>query len=137
MYQYIECFEWQYDQHSKPSYSEIWLYTTPDKKILVIAAEPGNDYKGMSITNGVERVATEVTRRLGIQFDYFVEYYPPGPGRSIESAETFDLVRFKKAEGMRASYHGFIWDDPDWRRITRAEIEAIVGQPVLKFEVSR
>lgn len=66
--QFFECFEYRYDQHSNPGFCELWVYQTPDNKTLVIAAEPGNDYEGPSVTNSIERIATEVTNRLGIHF---------------------------------------------------------------------
>lgn len=129
----IECFEYTFDRYSNPGYCEIFVYLCPDGKTLVIAAEPGNDYEGPSVTNTIERIATEVTKHLGIHFDYFVEYYPPLNGH-MRRGETFDLVTFQPSQAFRRDYVGLMYQQPDWKHATRSEIEALTGCPVLVFE---
>lgn len=83
---------------------------------LVIASETD---EGMSVTNAVETIATEVVRRYGIDPKrmLFVEHYPPEQ-RPQPWGESYDLVTF--------SWDGTTARNPDWRPLSPAEFQDIL-----------
>ena len=107
--------------HACPSYCWLRIYTTPGRSI-VLATEM-HDNPGTSITNAAERLAMEVTRTFGLALDAltWVEHYPERPSLT----ETFDLVTFTHtAQGLQC---------PEWRRLSQAQVEAMLGQPLIPW----
>lgn len=81
-------------------------------KGLVIVTQLDND--GLSITNGIEEIATQLSMRKIVELEggfSLIEHYPHS---GVD--ETFDWVFFEK---------GFT--NPSWRPTTRAKLEAEFG----------
>src|SRR5512146_1183266 len=135
----------------KRSRCDLVIFEAPGELPLVLAAEP-DDHPGMSVTNAVESLASQVWRELrprardGIRF---VEYYPirdrmyrrrkqQQPDWSVprEHDETFDLVTFEVGGTWRdlPSYVGgpsYTLRRPRWQRISRAHVVAWIGDETL------
>ena len=110
--------------HGCPSYCWLRIYTAPDRTV-VIATEV-NENPGTSITNMAEHLATEVTRTFGLSLDALV-WIEHSHDRLVIGGRprlpaSFDLVTFTcTPQGLRA---------PQWQRISQAEVEALIGQPL-------
>ena len=107
-----------------PSSCWLRLYQAPDRTV-VIATEV-DDNPGPSMTNMAEHLATEVTWTFGLSLDalVWIEHYPARRvvGGRPRLAASFDLVTFTcTPQGLRA---------PQWQRISQAEVEALIGQPL-------
>jgi len=88
---------------------------------VVIATElPANP--GTSVTNAAESLALDTWLRLGRPSPFtWIEHYPQR-GKRRNLAETFDRVDFVLTQ------RGF--ERPTWTRMTRDQVEQLVGQPV-------
>src|SRR5207244_3711118 len=109
-----------------------WLriYTAPDRTV-VIATEV-NENPGTSITNMAEHLATEVTRTFGLSHDalVWIEHYPARRvlGGYPRLAESLDLGTFTwTPQGLRA---------PQWRRVSKEQVETLMGQPLAPHRVA-
>jgi hypothetical protein len=102
---------------------------------VVVATElPENENTG--IANAVEELAADVLAgylpdRAGEDRPFvWIEHYPPGPGGR---GETFDLVTFEHYH-PRHELRGGRWrlaiGAPVWRRLTREQVEALIGGPL-------
>jgi hypothetical protein len=96
--------------------------------VVVIASELA-DNPGTSVTNWAEHLVTAACRQYG--FDpsriLWIEHYPDRrtPGKTQRDPifeEHFDLVSFHR-EDTRFSR-------PTWTRITRRQVETLLGQPL-------
>jgi len=106
--------------------------------IVILTELSTND--GPSVTNSVEQLAAEIlTRYLGEQDGLeppfaLVEHYPDtGCRRDHLGAEHFDLVTFahyRPRAHWQSPWRGVIqnFGEPDWRRISRADVEQLIGQ---------
>jgi hypothetical protein len=110
--------------HACPSYCWLRIYTAPGQSVVLATEMPDNP--GTSITNAAERLAMEVTRTFGLALDTltWIEHYPEREGRNRHPPlpASFDLVTFTPtAQGLRS---------PQWRRLSQAQVEAMLGQPL-------
>jgi len=98
---------------------------TDETAYLVIATER-DDNPGTSVTNMAEHLAWAVWRYLECPAAFtWIEHYRDRAlfGGRPQFKETFDIVTFKRdARGRFFS--------PDWRPVTKSEIERLVGCPV-------
>jgi hypothetical protein len=106
------------------SYCWLRVYTAIDQTV-VIATEV-EDNPGMSITNAVAALATEVARRFAIPLDglTWIEHYPERivEGGRLRIPEMLDQVSFMPGPAECAR--------PEWRHLQKAEVEAMIGQPI-------
>ncbi len=102
--------------------------------VVVLTELPFNN--NTSVTNLVEYLAAEVLasylpERIGRKPPFHcVEHYPRGGGSRLP--ETFDLVTFDLAIPERRRVHGGELSSlgtPHWQRITRGELERLIGHP--------
>ncbi len=110
-----------------PSICRIRVYHEEGQPSVVIATEiEGNE--GTSVTNIAEHLATHWARDAAtgdVGEIVWIEHYPErrnDRGNRVFE-ETFSLVTFRR--GKRGEY-----TCPEWRYISRAEVEAITGAPV-------
>ncbi len=112
-------------------YLRVW---TGRGQLPVVVATEMPDNEGTSITNAAELVAAQVWEQLlpeAREGFVWIERYPAGRDRTgrvaPESAldgESLDLVTFALTGGHRLEMR----EDPHpWRRITRIDVEAMVG----------
>ncbi len=106
--------------------------------VVILTELATND--GPSVTNTVEQLAAEIlTRYLGEQDGLeppfvLVEHYPDtGCRRDHLGAEHFDLVTFAHYQPRarwQGPHRGMLqrFGEPDWRRISRADVEQLIGQ---------
>ncbi len=116
--------------HGCLSYCWLRCSTTPEQTIMI--ATEVNENPGTSITNMAERLATEVTRTFGLARDtlIWIEHYPARRviGGRPRLPESFDRVTFTHTPQSFRS--------PQWRRISQAEVEALIGQPLTPQSVA-
>jgi hypothetical protein len=102
--------------------------------VVVLSELPSNN--NTSVTNLVECLAAEVLtdyfpERIGQNPAFHcVEHYPRKPGSPL--LESFDLVTFELTIPKRRLAHGkyrLSLGTPRWRRITRGELERMIGRP--------
>lgn len=109
-----------------------------DETNVVIVTEPinsdGSDRQnGLSITNGIELIATGLYR-LGFNWEYFVEHYPERSVNRISRttggryydplfSENFALVNFEKFHPNAP----VIFGNPVWDHIERSALDDLVG----------
>jgi hypothetical protein len=109
---------------SHSSYCWLRVYTAPDQAV-VIATEVA-DNPGISITNAVESLATQVAQRFAIPFDTltWIEHYPERivNGGRLTIPESFDQVTFMQGPT------GF--DRPEWRHLQQSQVEALIGEAI-------
>ncbi len=90
---------------------------------VVVMTEPP-DNPGMSITNAVEAVATQVGAREGLDpartiwLEHYPDRHPPGMERDRMFDESYDLVRFAWA-GLTATR-------PAWKRLDTDVADALM-----------
>lgn len=117
-YEIIEHKGW----HNK-GYCAVWTSVSGayGKNVFVVMAEPLS-YNGVSVTNAVEIVASEVVRRYNLNPGYctFIEHY--SSKLSWRSDESFAFVSFNWNNGKASS--------PDWRHTTRQLVEELIGREV-------
>jgi hypothetical protein len=97
-----------------------------DSGMTVVIATELPDNPGTSITNWAEFLATEMRRRFvapgaGLAW---IEHSPERPGLTGAPPlpEQFDRVLFR--------WDGTCYHDPDWRPFSRAQVEALLGEPL-------
>lgn len=116
-----------HDAPVNPSFCDYALWrTSPDGfAVLLVSERPDNP--GMSVTNAVEFIVAELVERLGLTLDRttVIEHYYPLPRYQRERTETFDVVTLHPA---LTTYGGFA--EPKWKRIERADVEAMIGGPL-------
>ena len=96
---------------------DIHVYQHKDQTILIAA----DTEAGQSITNSIEILVSAVRNRYGIVPDHIIEHYPDMPRG--EDHETFDRVT------LRWNPERSLYTDVGWRASTRAEVEALMGEP--------
>jgi hypothetical protein len=110
--------------HGCLSYCWLRIYTAPGQSV-VLATEM-HENPGTSITNAAERLAMEVTRTFGLALDAltWIEHYPERQGRNRHPGlpESFEQVTFTRTAQSLGS--------PEWRRLSQAQVEAMLGQPL-------
>ena len=111
--------------HGRPARCDLRVYAFGMTKI-VVAAQPV-DYDGLSVTNGIERIANAVMK--GALEDVspsrviWVQHYPKksrGYVPDLDNEETWDLVTFFWRDRLAGSAH--------WRYVTREWVEILIGE---------
>ncbi len=120
--------------------------------VVIVTELDSND--GPSVTNTVEQLGAEILSRYVPEMDgaepafVLVEHYPDSGCRRdpLLGAEHFDVVSFAHWH-PRAHWQGprrgmlQRFGEPDWRRISRAEVEQLIGQdlgePACTCQVAR
>jgi len=130
------------DQKGAEGVCRVRIFASPEASgglPVVILTELATN-TGPSVTNTVEQLAAEIaTRYLGEQDGLeppfvLVEHYPDtGCRRDHLNVEHFDLVTFahyRPRAHWQAPWRGVIqkFGEPDWRRISRADVEQLIGQ---------
>ena len=105
---------------------------------VVIATElPEN--MNTSITNIVEQLAAEVLVRyledwVGQERPLvWIEHYPGSVSGGVRETDTYDLVTFADYHVRRERAVGrwrVRFGDPDWRRLSREQVEQLIGEPL-------
>ena len=110
-----------------PSVCRLCAFEIEDAPTVVIATEVAHN-PGTSVTNAAQDIAAQAYQWLErpAQGITLIEHYEKD-GEERYAQERFSLVTFQHTEGGRFS-------GPDWRSITKEEVERMVGQ-VLNDEV--
>ena len=105
---------------------DIAIYEHPHGTVVVMTEPPDNP--GMSITNAVEAVATQVVAREGLDLtrtiwlEHYPDRHPPGMARDRMFDESYDLVRFIWAGPVARS--------PVWKRLDEDVVDALLAGAV-------
>ena len=110
-------------------------YESPGIRVFIVTEISEN--KGCSITNNIEEVAVAIEQRLELPHVFgpttpldktyvLIEHYAPD-SYSVQwcGAEDFSIVKFKMEMGF---FH--YYEDPDWIRVEKPEIERLIGGPL-------
>lgn len=124
--------KWKYrGYHDSPSMCHLRLFEPVEtyKPLIAIFTELDSN-PGTSVTNRIEVLATMAWQwqerpQRGLTV---VEHYPNrGMHNPIKNRwqfpEEFDVVTFEQSDGCRFAR-------PKWRRVSRQEIEGMIGQPL-------
>lgn len=98
-----------------------------DGKFVAVFSECSNN-DGMSVTNGIEDLATELRSGLFCAGEDLtvIEHYPAAARG--DDLDTYDLVTFgAMSDGMDGRGNGYAMLHPTWRRITATEASALWG----------
>jgi hypothetical protein len=106
-----------------PSVCRLRAFNVEDAPTVVIATELQQN-SGTSVTNAAQDIAAQAYQWLerperGI---LLIEHYEKD-GEERNAQERFAVVTFQHTEGGRFS-------GPDWRSLTKEEVERMVGQPI-------
>ena len=101
-----------------------------DHHVVVFTELPDNP--GQSVTNAIEQIAGEVilANALPSRGTVVIEHVPE---ECREGSETFDLVSFSHRDPepvLRAGEWRIELGEPEWKRVDRKTVEALVGQPL-------
>ena len=101
-----------------PGHCRIRVFRGDNKPAIFICTELQGNQSG-SITTVVEWLATEIWEQEGRPDQFvWIEHYPSDVSSSGE--ETLDEVTFARPFGAR-------FFSPEWKRITRQELEDVIG----------
>ncbi len=91
-----------------------------DGKTLVIITEIYRQNPGTAITDCIASLATQLLTQINASPEdlLFIEHSPDLRSKLTFYGETFDLVTF--------SWDGNQFSDPDWTRISREEVDAMM-----------
>ena len=98
---------------------EVW----PGKPIIIVISElPDN--QGMSVTNGIEHIASAVISKLQIHNTpiVWIEHYPVS---ELRGEETFDLVTFAHDNAYTGG--ALIVRQAGWRPLTKSAVRQLIG----------
>ena len=87
--------------------------------------------KGISVTNAAEQIAAEVIKRHKLPIPVWIEHRLSETVHGTE--ERFALVTFSDYEVRELAPYMGVWltiGKPTWKRLDRASVEVLVGQPV-------
>ena len=92
----------------------------PDRHV-VIATELYEENPGTSVTDFNSRLAALIVKEFSLDPDklIFIEHCPDRGSKHEHYRQTFDRVRFR--------YEGSCFKDPEWERISRQDVEAIIS----------
>ena len=113
-----------------------FLPSDPERDMPVVVCSELSDNRGRGVAGAAERIAGSVIDALGLPVPLvWIEHRPPKgtDGR----AEMFDLVTFghyEVREIVRTEEEGPVKEigPPRWKRLDRAAVEVVVGQPLLE-----
>ena len=126
--------------HERPAQCHIRIFDQAAGNVVLIATDIGDANPGASVTNTIERIATEVCHRYGLDparltvVEHYDDRRTPGAfsfGR--ENGESFDVVTFRRmpaTDSAGAIADGAMFAAPMWRRIRKEQAEALAGQPL-------
>lgn len=115
----------------------IRIYDPTPAGVPVVIATELDDNPGTSITNLAEQLAAEVLVRHLPHRDgaepplLWIEHYPPR--RYVRDEHDYDLVRFAhwNPRWQRKPFgHVLEVGQPSWFPLSRAEVEALIGEPL-------
>ena len=117
----------------------IWIYAHNGDTVVICTETKQNP--GQSITNAAEYIATDVWHDEGfppLERFIWIEHYQADSRR--REAETFDRVTFtKELPSLRGPRHQQAYPcvlrEPEWTRITQAEVEVLTGEPWTPIDV--
>jgi len=102
-----------------PAEANVRIYEMNDKTTIVLISQPGPPYTGLSVTNGIERIVTEIYHRYRLRPDMVIEHYPAfnDLDRRQFDKPSFDLVEFTWQRYQLASYLPLRYSatSPKWR----------------------
>jgi hypothetical protein len=105
--------------HGHQSACRLRIWQQERESIVIVTELEGNP--GTSITNRVEALAMQVYREFELwpAFTHWIEHYPP----DASYGETFAEVSFTPdpQKGLTR---------PQWRALTRADVERLTGEPL-------
>ncbi|OHD71605.1 MAG: hypothetical protein A2W19_15170 [Spirochaetes bacterium RBG_16_49_21] len=103
-----------------PSQCGLKIIKNPDRHI-VIATELYEENPGTSVTDFTGELAALLVKEFSLDPDriVFVEHCPDRGSKLEHYKESFDLVRFRR--------HGSRFSDPEWERISRQAVDAMIG----------
>lgn len=106
------------------------FYSGGGRRVFIATEVPEN--QGLSITNGIERVAAAIEEKFVLPHVFgpgsdgssvLIEHYTPDSYEGRQGDEDFSVMRFKhESKGGFPSY-----GDPDWFRVEKSEIERLIG----------
>jgi len=99
------------------------LKSAKGNEIVIVTSshnrEGDNLNHNLSITNGIEKIATRLFK-LGVMWTHFIEHYPKR-GDNFGFSETFDLVTFSDGPND-------IFIKPQWKHLDRNEFLRLIGK---------
>jgi len=111
------------------------------KRIVIVTAAHNHEgehlNRNLSITNGIEKIATRLLN-LGVKWTHFVEHYPENgeareyrlrTGKTLPEtigSETIDLVTFSHDLDFNRKPRCY---RPQWKHIGRAKLQKLMGKP--------
>jgi hypothetical protein len=102
------------------------LYEVSERRIAIaselIAPDGSYANDGISVTNAIAQIATEIVRQFG-PLDVLVEHYPPR-GQFEPSEETFDFVEQLRWQPQLKAFT----DTPHWRPGNKRQVEALIRE---------
>jgi hypothetical protein len=118
---------------------DLQVFSRDDNRVVVVASDllcPDDD-NCVTVTRGIDAIATRVVNDLGYEFDFLIEHYPIRRGQPIARSsygpsgmpESFDLVMLQwdqAARNYRAVKTAESWP---WNHLGRDKAEAIIGEP--------
>ena len=118
---------------------DLQIFARDDNRIVVVASDllANDDNNAVSVTRGIDAIATRVHNDLGYQFDYLIEHYPIRRGHPVTHSsygaagvpESFDLVMLQW-EPPTHRFHAIKKSDSwQWNHLGREKAEAIIGEP--------
>lgn len=133
-----EVIEWGHG-NSSIAHVRIWQPDDGVGRPVVILGELDNN-PGLSVTNGIERVADEVCKRWldrrGLDAEWF-SYHPTGASEFLADETGFHVVSFEIDPSPTFDPSGSSRSNlaaPRWHDVTRRQLENVIGQPVEVYE---
>lgn len=130
-------------------YDLVGVYADPTKVMVAVYCELSHSaYQGLSVTNGAEYIVAELWERncLHPERTLYVEHYPDETPAYVKARkrafaipsrfgaeETFDLVQFRWETFAQWSKFQFQASNPQWRAISRMDLEALIGAPFARL----
>jgi hypothetical protein len=107
----------------------------PQTWVFIATEVPDN--KGLSITNGIEKVAQAAEGMFGLghvfgnsdekKGSYFlVEHYSPSSYEGRDGEDDYSIMSFREEKGSSVRYYG----SPDWIPVEKEQIERLIGGPL-------
>lgn len=121
---------------------DLQVFRRADQKVVVVASELIDIHgvesnPGISVTDGIEQIATAVFDHLGFQFDYLIEHYPQHGSmlnlarsdiRKRELQERFHLITLKWDNSRNAYQVDHAGSEWAWKQINRTMVEDLIGE---------
>lgn len=131
--------------------ADLQIFRRSDQKIIVIVSElidsgGVESNRGVSVTDGIEQIATTIFDHFGFQFDYLIEHYPQhGPILNLarssvqkrEQQEQFHLVTLRWDESRNAYQVDHAGHEWAWKQINRSFVEELIEEPFSVRPTSR